>query len=583
MFSELWPVNLKTMTRQDANQEKIEKILRLKREIAELEQSLQAPYGSSQLFSSPDDKATLSGMLTSDQLLDSILDSQKEVIIFALDREYRYLIFNQAHQAVMKNFWKADIQVGKNMLEMVSMPEEREKAKRHFDRALSGESFTVVEEYTGTSDKPLYWELSHAPILNPEGEIIGLSIFLINITELKESESRLEAALKEADRANRAKSDFLSSMSHELRTPLSSILGFGHLLLDDKVTPLLPEHREYVEFIMNGGEHLLILINDILDLSKIEEGELNLNLAPVRLVDLLREVSAQAAPLAREMGVLVNLEFTEEDLEITGDYTRLKQVIMNLVSNAIKYNKQNGQVDITCKRSGENLVQVSVADTGIGIAKEHIADVYKPFNRLGMANSSIKGTGIGLTISRRLLEMMGGMIHFESELNVGSTFLLEIPVEPPDLLSANPPVNTQDQDNALEPDDIRRNILVLYIEDDVNNLRLMESLLRRESEIELLLAENGPRGLEISRKSRPDLIILDINLPGMNGFEILGELRKNQVTKTIPVVALSADAMPGQIEKGKEAGFAEYLTKPLNIGKLKKTIFNQTRVANAGR
>jgi PAS domain S-box-containing protein len=365
-----------------------------------------------------------------------------------------------------------------------------------------------------------------------------------------------------AEKANLAKSDFLSSMSHELRSPLNAILGFAQLM--ESGTPAPTEsQKSSIDQILQAGWYLLELINEILDLALIESGKLSLSLEPISLADVLQDCRAMIEPQAQKRSV--HLSFTQPD-EVTfvhSDRTRVKQVLINLLSNAIKYNRDGGRVEVDCRVTPERRLRVSVRDTGQGLTQEKVIQLFQPFNRLGQEAGSEEGTGIGLVVSKRLIELMGGVIGVDSTVGQGSVFWFELNLAEPHALCDDGQSPQATLALALPQDAQLRT--VLYVEDNRANMQLVEQLIARRPDMRLLCAEDGTRGVALARMHRPDLILMDINLPGISGLQALKILREDSVTLHIPVLAISANAMPRDVEKGLEAGFLRYLTKPIRV------------------
>ena len=399
-----------------------------------------------------------------------------------------------------------------------------------------------------------------------EGKVQGFYVLITDITEIKLAHTRLEevnAELKSArdaaERANLTKSEFLSSMSHELRTPMNAILGFGQLLELDAALP--SNDKDYVREILKAGKHLLELINEVLDLSKVEAGKVTLSLEPVELSPLIQECFNLMQPLADSRQIELAL-LGLQDAVVRADRFRLKQALINLLSNAIKYNRVGGRVTIELKTLGNNLVRLTVIDTGPGIAPERLPGLFIPFNRLGAEHTDIEGTGIGLTITKRIIELMGGEVNVRSELGVGSQFWIDMPLE--SFAKQHHLEKEIQKTSSVTPQETAQR-LVLYIEDNPANLKLVTELLSHRKYIHLLTAHTSHLGIELAVKRKPELILLDINLAGLDGYQVLKALRANPELNKVPIVAITANAMPGDIKKGKAAGFSEYLTKPLDI------------------
>ncbi len=378
--------------------------------------------------------------------------------------------------------------------------------------------------------------------------------------QLKNGE--LEAARSTADKANLAKSEFLSSMSHELRSPLNAILGFAQLM-DSGVPPPTEAQRGSIEQILKAGWYLLELINEILDLALIESGKLSMSMEPVSLQEVLRDCETMIEPQASKRGIQMRFPHFKAPCFVEADRTRVKQVFVNLLTNAIKYNRQDGSVDVTFRPAGKTRMHISVRDTGEGLSAKKLAQLFQPFNRLGQEASDEEGTGIGLVVSKRLVELMNGSIGAHSTVGVGSDFWIEL-----NLADTQSLVLDAEEELALLPAPVQDGASVrtlLYVEDNEANMELVAQLIARRPDMRLLRAEDGVRGIAMARTHLPDVILMDINLPGISGLQALDLLHDDPLTAHIPVLALSANAMPRDVEKGLEAGFFRYLTKPIKI------------------
>ncbi len=504
-------------------------------------------------------------------------------LLFELDADGRYLKVPS-----LKNEWlvqDAEKLLGKTVQEVMppKAAEVVHQAMRDADRlgAVWGRELEL-EVPAGTS----WFEISVARKEAPEG---GRSTYILisrNVTSRKEVEQRLQqlneelemrvaartieltTAKEEAERANQSKSDFLSRMSHELRTPLNAILGFGQLLEISARDPLQSAH---VRQILHGGKHLLALINEVLDLARVESGQMTVSLERVALRELLDECLTLVRPQAQARDIRL-LDLTcAELLQVRADRTRLKQVFLNLLSNAIKYNKVGGQVSVGCLREAGSIC-VRISDTGPGLTPAQQERLFVPFERLDADDQQVEGTGIGLALSKRLIDLMNGQIGVESQADEGCTFWVKLPRT----------------DDAVVTGEVVRTLLegstaswsvstvaartVLCIEDNPNNMQLIESVLAMLPGVRLLSAMAPGLGLELARTHKPHLILLDINLPDMDGYAVMQCLREHPDTQGIPVIAVSASAMPKDLERSRAAGFAAYLTKPIDVGQLLRKI-----------
>ncbi|AQR70181.1 hypothetical protein BZG29_19030 [Janthinobacterium sp. LM6] len=423
-------------------------------------------------------------------------------------------------------------------------------------------------------------EISLSPLETEEGVLVSSAIR--DITERKRIERTLNEQKIELERASQAKDRFLTSMSHELRTPLNAILGFAQLLANEALPATVLQKRAFVQNIVTSGRHLLTLINEILDLAKIESGSLSLSIEPVALPVLLDEVRVMVEEQAQQRQI--HLVFPAcEALTLRADHTRLKQVLLNLLSNAIKYNRPAGKVELEVSQPEAQRVRIAIRDTGKGLDDAQMAELFQPFNRLGQEAGSEEGTGIGLVVTKRLVELMGGSMGVHSCLGVGSVFWIEL-----DTMAAPPAGQTETDylpeaagDASDAGDDAGGQALLLYVEDNPASLRLVEDIVSFLPHLRMISATDARQGIALALERRPDVILMDINLPGMNGNQAQRILRNDTRTAHIPVIALTANAMKGDIRHGLAAGFFRYLTKPVEIPQLNAAIDEALQLARA--
>ena len=445
--------------------------------------------------------------------------------------------------------------------------------------ALTGEPIRFVSQSVALAGR--WFDLYAFRVGGPDSRKIA--VLFINITARRQAEAQqeqldrilldknidLEHATAVAEKANRAKSDFLSSMSHELRTPLGAILGFAQLL-ESATPPPSASQKRSVDQILQAGWYLLELINEILDLALVESGKLSLMMETVSLVEVMQDCQAMTASQGQARGIRVTFPTLDISYFVHADRMRMKQVLINLLSNAIKYNKVNGRVDVTCSIIAPGRLRICVEDTGEGVSPENLSQLFQPFNRLGHAVSATEGTGIGLMMTKRLIELMGGSIGVESVEGKGSVFRIELN------LADEPQAATPDAQSAsvvrMQAEPAASIHTLLCIEDNPANLALVVDIIARRSDISLLTANDATRGLAIARTLLPDVILMDINLPGISGFTALSILANDLATAHIPVIAFSANAMPHDIAIGLEAGFFRYVTKPIKIQDFMETL-----------
>jgi PAS domain S-box-containing protein len=501
---------------------------------------------------------------------DSIIENLPAIVFVKDARTLRYVRFNNAAEEML-GLNRNDV-LGKSEAEL--FPPALAQASADKDRLVleTRRPVDIAEEVVATRGRePRVLHTKKIPVLDQSGEPVYLVGVSLDITELRSAHEQVRLAKLEAERASRAKSEFLSRMSHDLRTPLNAVLGFAQILQMD---PLTPEQAEGVQQILRGGVHLLELINEVLDIARIEAGQLSLSPEPVAVDEVITHVVDLVRPLGTARGITVTAEVESADaLHVRADRQRLKQVLVNLVSNAVKYNRDGGQVRVSCElRPGT--VRILVADTGPGIPQYKKALLFQPFERLGAEQSTVEGTGLGLAVSKGLTEAMAGRIGLDSILDVGSTFWVELPFVPA-------PAPHVSDDTAATADLLKATSgTVLYVEDNRSNVRLLERLLARRPGVVLITASTGEAALRAVRERHPDLILLDLHLPDMPGEEVLRRIWAEPSTRVIPVAVLSADATPRQQQRLLGAGAVAYLTKPLDVSALLRVV--DERLASAG-
>jgi PAS domain S-box-containing protein len=494
-------------------------------------------------------------LLDDRQRLASIVESSDDAIL-SKTLDGKIVTWNRGAERIYG--YKAVEIVGEPVSRLIP-PGHVNDVPRLLARVRSNESIQHYETKRLTKDgRIIDVAITISPLKDSDGTITGASTIARDITETKRLQEELQVAKGVAEQANLAKNEFLSRMSHELRTPLNAILGFGQLLEREDLSA---DHKDSVRQIIKGGRRLLELINEVLDISRIESGSLEFSLEPVSVASVIQDAVDLINPLAVERGIRLSVDLPQ-DLQgshVSADQQRLGQVLLNLLSNALKYNVDNGAVWVIAAQRDDE-VRISVADTGLGIPEEKLPLLFTPFERLGAEQSKVEGTGLGLTLSKRLVEAMGGRLEVETKgSSEGTTFSISLRTASGlSVDTAGPTLR------AVGPPDARAGS-VLYIEDNLSNLRLIERLVAYIGDLEVISAMTGALGLDLAQQHRPHLILLDLHLPDIQGDEVLLKLRRDPRTTKIPIVVLSADATPGQIERLLLAGADEYLTKPLDV------------------
>ncbi len=444
-----------------------------------------------------------------------------------------------------------------------------ERAEAGIKLVLSEKKVTDYELTAHARDgKETVVSYNAATLYDRDGKLQGVFAAARDITErkrldqvLQDKNTELESARFVAEKANLAKSNFLSSMSHELRTPLNAILGFAQLL-EAGSPPPTPSQIVRLHQIIKAGWYLLELINEILDLAVIESGRLSLSLEPLSLSEVLLECQAMIGPQAQQRGINIIFDKVDPTLFAHADHTRVKQALINLLSNAIKYNRDHGMVEVKCAAISPERVRIRIKDSGAGLPREKLAQLFQPFNRLGQETGTEEGTGIGLVVTKQLVELMGGTIGVESTVDVGSEFWIELIRDVMPQLSSE---HTMTAELAPQAQGKTARRTLLYVEDNPANLMLVEQIIEGHPHVRMLSARDAALGIALARAHLPEVILMDINLPGISGIQALKILREDPATAHIPVLAISANAMPRDIEKGLQAGFFRYLTKPIKV------------------
>ncbi|MEO8342715.1 MAG: response regulator [Gallionella sp.] len=486
--------------------------------------------------------------------------------IISLDTTGRFLA---ANPAMLRLSGRPLAELKNLSLQELCPPDQQERMKKAFPAAFDPHGITIETILITASGEPRDVFISGAPMMMGD-KVVGVSCIARDVTERNRAEAEVKNALAVAEQASRAKSDFLSSMSHELRTPLNAILGFAQLLMTGSPSPS-PVQISRINEIVKAGWYLLELIDEILDLAAIEAGKLSVSREPVMLSEVMLECQTMIEPEAQKDDIRINFLPVDDSWVINADRTRVKQTLLNLLSNSIKYNRKQGTVEVKCTGTPER-IRISVKDSGVGLSEENQARLFQPFNRLGQETGGQQGTGIGLVVTKQLIEMMGGSIGVESALGVGSEFWIDLPRyaipyvdSAPQRAAENNALPGGDSLHQSPSQDQEREAghILLYVEDNPANLTLVEQMIESCQNICMMNARDGNQGIALARTHLPDVILMDINLPDISGFEVMEKLREDAATADIPIIALSAHALPGDIAKGHEAGFFRYLTKPI--------------------
>ena len=497
-----------------------------------------------------------------------MVESVTDCAIVMLDPEGRVVSWNGGAQRIKG--YSAEESVGQHFSRFYPREDiDRGTPQRDLDVVTAKGRFEA-EGWRVRKDGSTFWaNVVFTAIRDQGGNLRGFAKLTRDLTERRQVEAEMTDAKSVAEKANLANSDFLSDMSHELRTSLNAILGFAQLMESDSPLPT-PSQKESIAKILQAGWYLLELTNGILDLAMIESGRLSWSLDPMSLTEVMLECQTAIEPQAQKSGIRITFPQVDSPCFIQADRTRVKQVLVNLLSNAIKYNRVGGSVVVECSASAPQRIRVSVTDTGAGLSPEKLAQLFRPFSRVGQETGADACTGISLIVTKRLVELMGGAIGVESTVGVGSAFWIELvaaaaPQLAVDEAERTAPVQPQARNGAAPR-------TLLYVEDNPANLQLVVQVLARRPNMRLLSARTGTLGIELARTSRPDVILMDINLPGMSGIQAMQILRADAATAHIPVVALSANAIPRDVERGLEAGFFRYLTKPIKVNEFMDTL-----------
>jgi len=490
----------------------------------------------------------------SDQRLQGILE-YSPAAIYMKDLDGRYLLVNRRIEQLFGR--GRDELLGKTDHEVLA-PRLADIYRANDQRVISEQRAMHFEEAALVGGVIRVLASSKFPLFDPNGNIYAVCGISEDVTERKRADDEVKLARLEAVRANSAKNEFLSHMSHDLRTPLNAVLGFAQLL---DAADLHPDHQEAVRQIINGGRLLLDLINEVLDIARIEAGRLSLSPEPVVVEDVIQRAVDLVRPLAAQRGVTLDVRpLPVHDQAVLADRQRLTQILLNLLSNAVKYNRPEGMVTVSVESTLPARLRIMVADTGSGVPPEKLKLLFHPFERLGAEHTGIEGTGLGLALSRALAEAMGGTLGVESVVDRGSTFWVELGIAS---TSVDLPLEPVPESRiGTKP---ARSGTIVYVEDNLSNVRLVQRILRQRPGVELRHAPDGRTGLSAVQERRPDLVLLDLHLPDISGEDVLRGIWSDPETRKVPTIVMTADATPGLTRRLKAAGAAACVTKPLDI------------------
>jgi PAS domain S-box-containing protein len=501
------------------------------------------------------------------------LTRETTAFIYELDRDGRITFANRTYPGLAREQVEGTLLIGWFPPDL--QPRIAQAVARAFDEGVPQRlEYSIADP----KDQAHAYVATISPIRR-EGVLASAALTALDISERKAAEqaivqlnatleervrertAELRLAMERAENASRAKSEFLSRMSHELRTPMNAILGFAQII---ELSGPSPKQLHWAGEIRRAGDHLLQMIEDLLDLARIDIGKMAIRIEPLDLTPIVAESVAMVRPMITARGLRLLQECPGDGSQVLADRLRLRQVLVNLLSNAVKYNREHGEITIRCERRGER-VRLSVADTGVGIPAEKLARLFQPFERLGAEHGKVEGTGIGLALSKQLADLMGAELGADTTLGVGSVFWIDLQRTGAGPAGESVPLAAQQSIGGVAFD-------VLYVEDKLSNIELVAAFLALYPNVHLRTALSGDAGLALARERRPDIVLLDIQLPDMDGYQVLKEMRADATLRDVPVIALSADAMPRDIQLGLAAGFDRYIAKPVDLNELLQSL-----------